>query len=365
MIGSIMDPHLKTYSISYLRAGTVDWVDIVPSQSAVQFTGIFGTWDPQGLSGGAYQLKVTAKDALDQTTEILVNVTIAGANLNIDPAQITFSNSHPLPGDTIEVMVTVSNFGDSPAEDMTVTIYDGDKVIHTQTGVDIPANGIVVVTADLKVSGTHEITARATSDLYDSGSMSTPSVLEPAEEEMVLENFGGIFGLIALILALVAIVLVFVLRGKKEKKPKEEKVEEKKEEVIEEKKEEIKRAPPIDIPKKEEPKPTLPTAPAAEKPELPAPPTAPRPALPGPTFAPPASTPPTPPPSTPTPPTAKPPTTAQPPAGKTPELKPTPQSQAQLKAAPAGIAPVKQTPATYTPPEKNGQKAPEVQLPDL
>ncbi|MGA1793733.1 MAG: fibronectin type III domain-containing protein [Thermoplasmatota archaeon] len=342
--GSIDDQHLESYSISYQRSGGTAWVDIVPSQSASRLSGVLGTWSPANIPGGSYQLRITAVDALGQISEHTLNVTVAGANLNIDPAQITFSNHHPLPGDKVTVMVTISNFGDSPADGLTVTIYDGEKVISTETGVTVPANGIVVLTTELKVSGTHRITARATSDLYDSGMMSSPSVLEASEEEMVLEDFGGIFGLLALLLAIAAIVLVFVMRRDKEKKPKEpkeEKVEERVEKKDEEKKDEVQRAPPMDMPKTEPPKPVLPTAPISQKPQLPGtaiggPPTPPiPPAVSG----------------------SQPP--AQPPRGPLP----------QLKAAPATIAPAQlpqeEAKPTYTHPAKDGGAKPEVQLPDL
>jgi hypothetical protein len=147
--------------------------------------------------------------------------------------------------------------------------------------------------------------------------MTTPSVLEPAEKEMVLENFGGIFGLLALLLAIAALILVFVFKDKKERTPKDK--EEKPEDKKEEKKGGVQRAPPMGSAKREEPKISLPTAPAAQKPRLPTPPTAPRPALPGAT------------------------------ALRSPPIQQQPQ----------------QPPSTYTPPPKEGQKKPEVQLPKL
>ncbi|MGA1820416.1 MAG: fibronectin type III domain-containing protein [Thermoplasmatota archaeon] len=343
--GSISDQNLATYSISYKRSGTTTWVDIVPGQSASQFSGVLGTWTPANLPGGSYQLKITAVDALGQASEHTINLTLAGANLNIDPAQITFSNHHPLPGDKVTVMVTISNFGESPAEGLTVSIYDDGEVIHTESGVAVPANGIMVITTVLKVSGTHRITARATSDLYDSGEMSSASVLEASEKEMVLEDFGGIFGLLALLLAIAAIVLVFALGGKREKRPKEpgeEKAEEKPEKEEEpKKKEEVQRAPPMDMPKTEPPKPVLPTAPISQKPQLPG------------TVI---GTPPTPP---------------RPPAasGTQPPAQPPRQPVPQLKAAPATMAPAQlpqeEEKPTYTHPSKNGEAKPEVQLPDI
>ncbi|MEA3559881.1 MAG: Ig-like domain-containing protein, partial [Candidatus Thermoplasmatota archaeon] len=261
IIGSVVDDHLTSYSISYLREGAEEWEVIVPTQTTGGVSGLLGTWAPDGLSGGEYTIKVTAVDSLGMISEETLNVTIAGANLNIDPAQITFSNPHPLPGDKVTVMVTILNFGDSPAEGVTLVIKDDDETIYTESDILIPANGITVVTTEITASGTHTITAQATSELYNSGEMSQGAVLTVSEEESVLENAGGILGLLALILAIIAILailLMVVFRGKKEKEPKQE--DEKEEEA--EKEEEMDKAPSLSLPEGEpEKKPALPEAP--------------------------------------------------------------------------------------------------------
>jgi len=334
--GAIEDDNLVSYSVSYMKKGTIEWIDLAPARSTAGFSGILATFSPVGLPGGEYYLRIKAVDALDQISERTINLTVAGANLNIDPAQITFSNHHPLPDEKVKVMVTISNFGDSPAEDLTLEIRDGEKVLHTQSGLGVPANGIVVVTADLKVTGTHTITARVTSSLYDSGEMSQGAVLKASEKEMVLENLGGILGLLALLLAIAAIILIFVLKGKKEKEPAEGKGSGKMEDEGEapDKKEEVERAPPMDMDRRE-----------TEKPALPSPPTSPpqRPTLPGSISS-------TPPPGLPT--------ASQPP----PQLKPAPPATEMKTPEPAPVAP---TGATYTPPGPTEQHPrPEVQLPD-
>ncbi|MGA1848681.1 MAG: fibronectin type III domain-containing protein [Thermoplasmatota archaeon] len=342
--GSIQDENLVSYSVYYMKEGSADWTALFPSQSTQGFSGILATWSPSGLSGGDYYLKIEAVDALGQVSEKVLNVTIAGANLNIDPAQITFSNHHPFPDEKVKVMVTISNFGDSPADDLTVEIYDGKKLLLSQSGVDVPANGIVVVTTELKASGTHTITARATSSLYDSGDMSQGAVLEVSEKEMVLENLGGIFGLLALILAIVAIILIFVLGGKRDKRPEEEKQppeDEEKKEGEPEKQEDVERAPPITMPKTETPKPALPSPPTPPQE---------RPRLPGAGIGP-ATTP------------GGRPVSSQP--QPPPQLKPAPPT-GEVKA-PVTPPPVSDTSAkaTYTPPQPHEQHArPEVQLPD-
>ncbi|MBN1539797.1 MAG: hypothetical protein JW939_06605 [Candidatus Thermoplasmatota archaeon] len=274
LTGGIADRHLGNYSISYQKVGTATWVEVVPSQSAGEFSGVLGTWDPSGLPGGAYRLRITAVDRLSQGSEMVLNVTLAGADLSIDPAQITFSDHHPLPGEKVTLLVTISNFGDSPAEDLTVAIYDNGELLHTQAGVTVKARSSMVITTEVKVSGTHRITARATSDLYDTGEMSAASVLKASEREMFLENMGGILGLIALILAIAAIVLILVLGGRKERKPEDE-GEEKKEEPEENEEEEeqekddgeVISSP--DITKNEPPEKQLPSAPTSQKPALP------------------------------------------------------------------------------------------------
>ena len=109
---------------------------------------------------------------------------------------------------------------------------------------------------------------------------------------------------------------------------------------------------------------SLPPSPVAEKPALPTPPTAPRPALPSPTT-------PTPPPqvtipSEPTPPpteAAAPPTT--PPMGTAPPTQPPQEAAPQLKAAPLSTTPMAPAQTNLPAPANEGDKAPEVQLPNL
>ena len=125
-------------------------------------------------------------------------------------------------------LITVRNDGDSPAEGMSVSLYDKGKLVGTQDGVTVPAHGTAVVPMTIKASDSHEFTARATSDLYDTGDMATGQPLKTIEEEAALENAGGILGLLALILAVIAIVLIIL--GKRGGQP--EAVEPAVEEII-------------------------------------------------------------------------------------------------------------------------------------
>lgn len=252
--GSIIDDNLASYRVEYKRPGSEEWTSIVPEQSISTLSGILATWAPVDVPGGDYILMVTATDLLGQERSVRFNITMAGAILNIDPSQITFSNHNPLPGEEVTVTVTISNFGDSLAGDVTLMIFDDGKEIHSETGITVPANGIHTVTTTFKAEGEHHITARATSTLYDSGEMGDASTIETAEEEMVLENFGGIVGLIALILAIIALILAIVLKGKGKKD------EEKKDDMESTEKEDPskKTAPPMEMAKPASDKPTLP-----------------------------------------------------------------------------------------------------------
>jgi chitodextrinase len=210
--GSISDPNLVRYTVEYQKKGDPTWAEIQSPQETTGMAGILATWVTAGLSGGDYILRITATDALDQTSEETVEVTLLGAILSIGASDITFSNPHPLPGETVTVLVTVRNDGDSPAENVIVAIYaDGEKA-GQRAGITVPPHGTAVVPVEIEAEGDQDITAKATSELYDTGDMDKGTPLTTIEEEAVLENAGGILGLIALIIAIVTLLVVFLMR---------------------------------------------------------------------------------------------------------------------------------------------------------
>jgi hypothetical protein len=212
IVGSVSDPHLASYVVEAQKAGETTWSTVQPSQATAGVAGTLATWITAGLSGGDYTLRVTATDSLSNSDTATVTVTLKGAHVDISPGDITFSDSHPLPGDTVTVLVSVRNDGDSPAEGMSVSLYDKGKLVATTDGVMVPAHRSTAVPFKIKVKESHDFTAQATSDLYDSGDMSTGQPLQAIEEEAALENAGGILGLIALIIAILTLVLL--LTGK-------------------------------------------------------------------------------------------------------------------------------------------------------
>ncbi len=209
VLGSISDPHLAGYVVEARRAGESAWSTVQPYQATTGVAGTLATWVTAGLPGGDWTLRVTATDAVGLSSQFELAVTLKGAHLTIGPGDISFSDSHPLPGDTVTVLVTVRNDGDSPADDMTVVLYDGEKEVGRGT-TSVQAHGVAVVPIKVKVSGSHEFTARATSSLYDTGEMPVAQPLQTIEEEATLENAGGILGLVALILAVLCLLLILL-----------------------------------------------------------------------------------------------------------------------------------------------------------
>jgi hypothetical protein len=211
VIGSVSDAHLATYKVECREDGSSTWTSVQPETATSGVTGVLATWVTTGVPGGTYTIRVTAVDALGQSAEDEVTVVLKGAFLAIGPGDISFSDSHPLPGDKVTVLVTVRNDGDSPAEDVTVRVYDGGTEVGQMTGVTVPPHGVAVVPVEVEASGDHEFKARAESDLYDSGEMTTGQPLQTIEEETTLENAGGILGLVGIILAVFAIVLAMMM----------------------------------------------------------------------------------------------------------------------------------------------------------
>jgi hypothetical protein len=217
--GSIQDAHLADYMVEYQISGDTAWEVLQPTQSTSGVSGTLATWVTAGLLDGEYTLRITATDALGQNWAQSVKVDLRNVRLSIGPADISFSDTHPLPDEKVTVMVTVRNEGDSPAEDVTVTVYDGSKAIGEESGITVPAHGTYTVEVQTKADeGSSVYTARATSQLHDTGTMDTGTPLNTIEAESVLENAAGILALLALIVALIALLLIIMgkMGGKEE-----------------------------------------------------------------------------------------------------------------------------------------------------
>jgi hypothetical protein len=175
IFGSVMDAHLASYALEYSDDGGTTWADVQPEQATTGIAGILGTWSTAGLSSGNYIIRATGTDLFGQSANAVVSVTLKGAILSIGASDITFSNPHPLPGDKVTVLVTVRNDGDSPAEGITVKVFTDGKQAGQRVDVTVPARGTAVVPVEIEAEGEQEITAQATSPIYDTGEMASPS----------------------------------------------------------------------------------------------------------------------------------------------------------------------------------------------
>jgi hypothetical protein len=147
-------------------------------------------------------------------------VTLKGAKLSISSTDIGFSDTHPLPDDKVMVMATVRNTGDSPAEGVTVTVFEDGKAIGEETGVTVPAHGTYTVEVQTKAKeGGSTYSARATSSLYDTGDMAAGQPMNTIEPEGIMENSAGIIGLLALIIAILCLVLILMMMMRKKEEP--------------------------------------------------------------------------------------------------------------------------------------------------
>ena len=233
ILGTVSDPNLETVEVEYRWGPDGYWKPIPPIQSTTGMSGTLATWMTTGLSDGDYTLRVTATDALRNSEEALVSVTLIGAVLSLSPIDITFSDSHPLPGDKIDVMVTVRNSGDGHAEDVTVVISSGAKVIGEQSGIIVPARGTYVAVFPMKVEeGGLDIYARASSPYYDTGPMASGQPLKTQEEEGILDSGAGVVAIIALALAILILAILLEPRIRKGKEGEEQILESEPEMII-------------------------------------------------------------------------------------------------------------------------------------
>lgn len=218
VLGTVSDDNLETVEVEYRSATGGTWSSVQPLQRTSGMSGTLASWITSGIPDGGYILRVTATDALRNSEEAVVNVTYLGANLSL--ADIAFSDNEPLPGDKVDVMVTVRNSGDSHATDVTVVLSSGTDVLDEQKGIIVPARDDYTVTFTVRVEeGDNELTARASSPYYDTGPM-TPAPLATREEGL-LESTTGVVGIVLLVLAILvlAFLLVYRMRKGKEEEP--------------------------------------------------------------------------------------------------------------------------------------------------
>lgn len=209
ILGAVSDPNLESVEVDYRGSAGDRWSPVQPLQCTSGTSGTLATWMTSGLADGDYTIRVKATDALGNSEEAFVSVTLTGADLTL--TDIAFSDNDPLPGARVEVRVTVGNSGDGDATGVTVVLSSGDEILGERTDVVVPAHGSYVAVFTVRVEeGETELTARATSPYYDTGPM-TPAPLATREEGL-LEGTAGTVGVIVVILAVLVLAILLVSR---------------------------------------------------------------------------------------------------------------------------------------------------------
>jgi hypothetical protein len=212
--GRYDDNNKNSYLVQYRANSASEW-DYILYQTLISDPNSFVVhWDTEGLPDGEYTIQVGSVDDVGQWAYDEVEVTLANAHLSVSPLDIVFSDTRPEKGDTVRAMVGVRNEGDSAAM-VTVDIYENGALVMSYQNLTIGAHSQPVFLYDLKVSGTHEITARVHSDLYDTGEMESGATVKVHEDEGGAISAGGAatwVGLLAIILSVIAIALNVVSR---------------------------------------------------------------------------------------------------------------------------------------------------------
>ena len=83
---------------------------------------------------------VDQEDEIDETNEfnnaVSGKITISASDLEIEPADITFSNNNPLPGETVTIQAEIENSGKQDAGSFKVVFYRGTPETGTVIGED-------------------------------------------------------------------------------------------------------------------------------------------------------------------------------------------------------------------------------------
>ncbi|MCK5252705.1 MAG: fibronectin type III domain-containing protein, partial [Thermoplasmata archaeon] len=177
--------------------------------------GLFSiSWDTTQVPDGATAIRVVVRDALDREAFDEVGITISNGKPLVSREDIWFSDTDPFFGHVITVMVKVRNEGDRAVEDLRLEVYDGGNLIGVEPSVTVGPHSESVYWFPMRVGERHNITARAFSDLYDTGEMETSVWLEGKNVRNGIPDSEPIPWLVlfAIALAVIAIALNLVDR---------------------------------------------------------------------------------------------------------------------------------------------------------
>ena len=215
--GTFEEANPVTFWVQYQPQGGIRWTNLT-GPTPVPGSGEFRlTWDTRLETHVRYILRVNVTDGAGHHGGDQVEVTVGNARLSLAPADITFSDPSPENGDKVTVYVSLRAYGDAVAYDVTVELFDGGKLVDSYIKVTLGPHAVYVFPFKIVVDGTHEFTARASSDLYDTGEMDGGRTLEAEGDGGSISVSSPVawVGMLAIVLAVIAIALNLVDRLRK------------------------------------------------------------------------------------------------------------------------------------------------------
>ena len=204
----IADPNFASFRLQAREQGEANFTDIVGNGTVARGDNFLGLWDTRLKANGAYELRLTARDTLDQVTQRTIVVRLLNSDLAVSYNDLTVSDRSPLRGQVVNVTAVVTNFGTAPAEEVTIRVKDNGNVIYERAAVTVGAHASfsVDIPYNITESGAHSFTLEASypEGTLDTGAQTTTVVVagEPPvrEPEPFLIGAAGLLGLTSLLL---------------------------------------------------------------------------------------------------------------------------------------------------------------------
>jgi hypothetical protein len=214
--------------LSMIHSTSGDWGYLHPQDTdTILEQGWFSfPWDTTQVPDGVTVIKVIVRDALGRQTEADLNITIRNGKPLVSRKDIWISDTEPLMGEEVTVMVKVRNDGGRVVEDLRLEVYDRDAILFVDPSVTVGPYSENVYWFRMRVVSEHNITARAFSDLHDTGEMEDPVPLKAVKEEVDTDPESEPIpwlAMLAIVLSVIAIALNLADRRREEAPGVEEK----------------------------------------------------------------------------------------------------------------------------------------------
>jgi hypothetical protein len=148
----VVDPNLASLRLQQRAVGRANFTDLVANATVARGDNFLGLWDTRALSNGLYELRATARDALDRTTARTIQVRLLNSDLAVSYTDLQVSDATPATGDRINVSAVVTNFGTAPAENVSIRVTDNGVLIFERSGIAIGPHAAFVTLVPLVVS---------------------------------------------------------------------------------------------------------------------------------------------------------------------------------------------------------------------